>query len=168
MNKLSYFLSLVFLTMAMGVMAQAPTGTPDANYSIYKNKLKKSEEGLTDAKKNITPKFWISRAELMMDIFELHRKFISPGTQELHVNLIYQNPSETRDSVGADGSNYKFLVFEKITIRLKDGVVESFKETVKLYETPLPEALKCLEKAQELDVEGKSAKDFKLLIFEDE
>jgi hypothetical protein len=141
-------------------MAQAPTGTPDANYSIYKNKLKKSDEGLSDPKKNVTPKFWISRAELMMDIFELNRKLIAQGTQELHVNLIYQNPLQTRDSMGADGSVYKILVFDKITIWMKNGVVDRFVETVKLHETPLAEALKCLRK-HKLDVENKSAKAIK-------
>jgi tetratricopeptide (TPR) repeat protein len=161
MKHLSYFLSFLFLTIATGVMAQAPTGTPEANYSIYKNKLKKSDEGLSDEKKTVTPKFWINRAELMMDIFELNRKFIAQGTQEVNVNIIYQNPKEKRDSVGADGSQYKILVFDKITIYLKNGVVERFVEAMKLHETPLIEALKCLEKAQELDVEGKSTKDIK-------
>ncbi len=161
MNKLSYLATLLLLSVTIGIMAQAPTGTPDANYSIYKNKLKKSDEGLSDPKKNVTPKFWISRAELMMDIFELNRKFIAQGTQELHVNLIYQNPLQTRDSMGADGSVYKILVFDKITIWMKNGVVDRFVETVKLHETPLAEALKCLEKAQELDVENKSAKAIK-------
>jgi tetratricopeptide (TPR) repeat protein len=161
MKQLSYILSFLFLTMAMGVKAQAPTGTPDANFSIYKNKLKKSDEGLTDEKKTVTPKFWINRAELMMDIFELNRKFISQGIQEMHVKLIYPNPLETRDSIAQDGSVYKILAYEKIVIYLKDGVVDRFVETVKLHETPLDEALKCLNKAQEIDVEGKSAKDLK-------
>jgi tetratricopeptide (TPR) repeat protein len=161
MKQLSYILSFLFVTMAMSVKAQTPAGTPDANFSIYKNKLKKSDESLTDEKKTISPKFWINRAELMMDIFELNRKFISAGLQEVHINLIYPNPIEKRDSVGADGSQFKILVFEKIIIYFKDGVVDHFTETVKLHDAPLAEALKCLEKAQEIDVEGKSTKDLK-------
>jgi tetratricopeptide (TPR) repeat protein len=161
MNKLSYLLTLVILTVALGIKAQAPTGTPESNYSIYKNKLKKSEEGLADPKKNITPKYWIARAELLMDIFDMNRKFIGQGTPETSVNLFYLNPKDTKEWQGEDGSLYKEIVFERITIRLKNGAVENFVETDILYENPLPEALKCLEKAQELDVEGKSAKDLK-------
>jgi tetratricopeptide (TPR) repeat protein len=166
MNKISCILSIVFLMAAFGVKAQSPTGTPDSNYSIYKNKLKKSDDQMTDEKKSVNPKFWISRAELMMDIFDLNRKFIAQGTQELQVNLIYQNPLEKRDSVGADGSQYKILVFDKITILMKladDGTykVDSFTETKKLFDDPLSEALRCLEKAQELDTEGKTTKSLK-------
>jgi len=98
MNRLLFFLALIFLIPAQGIDAQADmaTGTPESNFSIYKSKLKKSEEGLTNEKKSSNAKFWISRAELMMDIFNLHRQFLQPGTQQIHVNLIYPNPKDKK------------------------------------------------------------------------
>lgn len=162
MKKLAYMLSLLFLMLPVVLHAQTTvTGTPDANYSIYKNKLKKSEENLTNEKKTASAKFWISRAELMMDIFDLHREFLSQGTQSMHVKLLYGEPQETKQWQGDDGAQYEEYTYEKIKIVFKNGGLDSFEETMILYEKPLDAALEALEKAEELDTEGKSAKDIK-------
>lgn len=161
MKKLAYMLSLLLLTLPVISFAQTAAGTPDANYSIYKNKLKKSEDNLKNEKKTASPKFWISRAELMMDIFDLHREFLNQGTQPMHVKLVYGDPQEIIPSQGEDGAQYEEYIYEKVKIVFKNQALESFEETVTLYENPLDEALKSLEKAEELDVEGKAAKDIK-------
>ena len=44
---------------------------------------------------------------------------------------------------------------------MKNGVVDHFEETEKLYDNPLPEALKSLQKCEELDPEGKLNKKVK-------
>lgn len=158
MKKLAYMLSLVFLTLPVITMAQTATGTPDANYSIYKNKLKKSEDNLTNEKKTASPKFWLSRAELMMNIFELHREFLKQGSQPSHLTLIYGEPQEVITTQGEDGSQIEEHVHEKVRITFKNGALASFEETMPLYENPLDEALRSLTKAEELDTDGKSAK----------
>ena len=164
MNRLWFFLALIFLIPAQGIIAQtdvAATGTPESNYSIYKNKLKNSDEGLTNEKKTANPKFWISRAELMMDIFYLNRQFLSPGTQQIHVNLIYPNPKETKTWQDEEGNQYEELIYDKLKIKMKNGAVESFEELEPLYENPLQEALKSLEMAQKIDSVGKLDKKIK-------
>jgi tetratricopeptide (TPR) repeat protein len=156
MKKLLSLTSAAFILLCFnqGIKAQnevAATGTPEANFSIYKNKLKKSEAQLSDEKKTASPKFWLSRAELMMDIFELNREFLQPGTQQIHVNLIYPNPKEKKTWQDDEGNQYEELIYDKITIKMKNGVVDNFVETVVLYDDPLPEAFRCLEKTQEID-----------------
>jgi len=164
MNKLLSLAALILLVLTPGIKAQTEattTGTPESNFSIYKSKLKKSEEGLTDEKKNTTAKYWLSRAELMMDIFDLNREFLQPGTQQIHVNLIYPNPKDKKTWQDTEGNQYEELIYDKITIKMKNGVVENFTETVVLYENPLPEALQCLEKTQALDTTNKLGKKIK-------
>ncbi len=159
MKKLTYFFALLILTAAAEIKAQTAEGSPDANYSIYKNKLKKSDENLVDEKKNTNPKFWLSRAELMMDIFDLHREFLAQGTQQAHVKLFYREPMDIQPWEGDDEGKYEKYIYEKIEIIFKDGIVNSFEETVKLYENSLSEATRSLEKTQELDTENKLTKD---------
>ncbi len=163
MNRLLFFLTLIFLIPAQGIDAQADmaTGTPESNFSIYKNKLKKSEEGLADEKKSSSAKFWISRAELMMDIFNLHRQFLQPGTQQIHVNLIYPNPDDKKTWQDDEGNQFEELIYDKLKIKLKNGVVENFEELEVLYDNPLHEALRSLEMAQKIDTIGKLSKKIK-------
>lgn len=157
MNKLSYILVILFLSLSAVSNAQTSAGTPDANFSIYKNKLKKSEENKTDAKKSVKASFWVDRAELMMDIFDLHRTFLAIGTQQMQVQLVYGEPA-SKEAYEKEGSHYEKWSYERVVITIKDGAVEDFEELDILYEDPLGDALASLEKAEELDVEGKSVK----------
>ena len=164
MNRLWFFLALILLIPARGIIAQtdmSSSGTPESNYSIYKNKLASSDKGLTNEKKTSNPKFWISRAELMMDIFNLNRQFLQPGTQKIHVNLIYPNPKDTKTWQDEEGNQYEELTYEMLKIKMKNGVVESFEELEPLEENPLQEALKSLEMAQKIDSVGKLSKKIK-------
>jgi hypothetical protein len=160
MNKPSYILAILFLAVSVGSSAQTATGTPDANFSIYKNKLKKSDENKSNEKKNIKPDFWIDRAELMMDIFDLHREYLVQGTQQIHVQLIYGEPNN-KETFEKEGSQFEKWTYERVVIIMKDGLVDDFEEVEKIVEDPLPEALASLKKAEELDVDGKAAKKIK-------
>ena len=97
MNKITYIIVTMLLVIGTGVYAQETnSGTPDANYSIYKNKLKKSDANLEVEKKTTTAKYWLSRGQLMLDIFNLHRDFLRPGTQPINVTLIYNQPKDKK------------------------------------------------------------------------
>lgn len=159
MNKLSYFIAALFLSISVGVSAQdaSTTGTAESNYAILKNKIEKSDEQKTDEKKNTTSKFWLKRAEIMHDIFNLHRQFLQPGVPEVTVIIFYPNPKERKEWTEGS-STYKELIYDMITITLKDGTVEKWEDTKPLYENPLPDGLESLEKTEELDVENKLAK----------
>jgi tetratricopeptide (TPR) repeat protein len=160
MNKLAYFLTFIMLTMSVGSKAQTATGTPVANYGILENKLKKSEANINDADKNIKPKVWISRAELMMDIFDVNRQFVVLGAAQAQIKLLYGTPLETK-TWQAEGNSFEQEVYDRLNVTFKNGKVDSYEETKPIYDMPLPEAFKALEKAQELDVEKKENKDIK-------
>jgi tetratricopeptide (TPR) repeat protein len=161
MNKSVYILAFIFLTAGGWIKAQTTTaGTPAASYGMIENKLKKSDASLSDAEKTSKPKFWIHRAEILMDAFEVNRKQLGLGTQKLTVTLMFQEPKETK-TWEEKGSKYEQCIYERVNVIFKDGIVDSYEESKPLYQDPMPEALKALEKAQELDVENKSKKDIK-------
>ncbi len=160
MNKLIYILGIIMFLASANINAQTTSGTPATNYGPIENKLKKSDANLTDSDKTSKPKFWVSRAESLMDAYEVNRKFLMPGTQKIQVKLMFQDPKETK-TWQEKGSNYEQYIYDRVNVILKDGVVESFEETKPLYNNPIPQAYKALVRAQELDVENKYKKDLK-------
>jgi tetratricopeptide (TPR) repeat protein len=160
MNKLTYFFAALFLVATMGIKAQVSSGTPATNYGILSNKLKKSDASFTDEKKSIKPKFWIQRAELMMDCYDVNRQFLFQGTPVNQIKLFFGEPKENK-TWQKDGSNYEQLIYESVNITFKDGKMDSYEETKPIHPDPLPEALKSLEKAEELDAEKNDVKQIK-------
>jgi len=162
MNKITYFFAALFLVASIGIKAQSTTGTPSANYGILTNKLKKSDASLTDVKKNIKPKFWYQRAELLMDCYDVNRQYLYTGAQAIQIKLIFGEPKETK-TWQKEGNNYEQYIYERVNITFKTGLMDSYEETKPIHPDPLPEALKSLEKAEELDVEKSDSKDIKEL-----
>jgi tetratricopeptide (TPR) repeat protein len=160
MNKLIYVLSVMLFLVSGALKAQTTSGTPSSSYGSIESKLKKSDANLTDSDKTVKPKFWISRAENLMDAYEINRKFLIPGTAKVQVKLMFLEPKETK-TWQEKGGNYEQFIYDRVNVILKDGVVESFEETKPLYDNPLPQAYKALVTAQEKDIENKSKKDIK-------
>ena len=157
-------LSLIFvvLLLAAGTMVkgQAVSGSPAAMYGILENKLKKSNENMDNEKKNTSPKFWLQRAELMMDIFDVNRQYITNGSTPVQIKLFFQDPKETKTwQKGSD--SYEEYVYDRVNIIFKNGSVDSLHETSVIYDTPLQDAYSSIKKAQELDVENKQEKSVK-------
>ena len=100
----------------------------------------------------------MSRAELMMDIFELHRNALRKGTDAFQVELTYPGAKSKTESSDAEGNKVVEYDYDILTIKVVNGKVDSYVEKVKLCEDPLNQALLSLEKAQETDVEGKLTK----------
>lgn len=165
MNKLTMILVALFLMTNVGINAQtATTNTPATNYSILANKVKKSNESLTDVKKNVKVKYWTQRAELMIESYDVNRQYLMPGTQQIIIKSasFYGEPKDIKTSQDKDGTIEQYI-YDKVNVTFRNGAVESMEETQPIYENPLPEALKSLEKAEELDVEKKESKDIKKL-----
>jgi len=163
MNKI-VFMILFAMVPFLGINAQdaaSVSGSPESTYPMLKSKLKRSNEGVNDPKKSADPKFWLSRAELLMDIFNLHRQYLQKGAQQMTVTLLYQTPKDQKKWTDAEGNQWEEMNYETVKILIKNGVVESFEEFEVLHENPLPEALSALEKAQSLDTEGKLSKKIK-------
>ncbi|MCG8699363.1 MAG: hypothetical protein MI922_15010, partial [Bacteroidales bacterium] len=153
------------LTIAIGVlvcstltMAQETVGGPKAEYPVLKNKLAKSEKNLSNEKKSASPKFWLSRAEVLMDIYNVHSQYVRVGANKTEIQLFFGEPGE-KQTITKDGQQLEKYIYERITITYNSaGQVVEFEEINKIHENPLPEAYSALKKAQELDTEGKSGK----------
>jgi len=158
MNKLKTFVLLLLCAGFVGLNAQsAATGTPVASYPMLEKKLEKSDKDLENPKKSTSAKFWLSRADVMMDAYEVNLQHLNQGTPELNMTLIFGTPDEKLSQV-VDGVEQTTFVYERVNITFENGVVASYEETKPLHESPLSAATSALEKAEELDTDGKIEK----------
>lgn len=155
MNRIITLLTLLLLAIPAGMFGQEATTQqkPETEYPLLERQLAKSNEDIVDEKKNIKSKTWLKRAELMMDIYDVNRKYIE-GQPKLSIEFNFGEPKETKTEE-KDGSVYETDVYDRVNVIYKDGNTYNYVETNKIYDDPLPEALKSLDKAHELDPEGK-------------
>jgi len=166
MNKIiSFFIAIAFLAAANGLIGQDAGGTAMetamSQYPILQNKLKKSDKDLVDPKQSISPKFWLNRADLMLDIYEVNLKYLVVGAAPVLVKMNFGEPKQITTEAKPDGNTYEIHQHDQVKITYLSQAVVSWEEFNKIYEKPLPEAYKCLEKSQELDVEHKLDKKIK-------
>lgn len=163
MNKLSILIALFVLSFSFKTEAQqgAATGTPAADYPLLMNKLKKSDKDIENVKKNVKTKLWLTRAEVLMDIFEVNLQHLGKGAQRMQVRLMFGEPKEKKE-ITRDGKLYEECIYENVTITFLNNAVDSYVETNKIHENPLPLALEALKKAQELDTDNKSTEKLKV------
>ncbi|MBN1118570.1 MAG: tetratricopeptide repeat protein [Bacteroidales bacterium] len=154
MNKLISILTLLILLVPGILKAQdASTQKPTTEYPILENKLKKSDEQKEDPKKNVNPKFWLSRADLMMDIYNVDRKYIE-GQALVSIKFYYGEPKEIK-SEEKDGKLYETYVYDRVNVIFENGNLYNYVTTQPVGQNVLTEALASLKKAQELDTDGK-------------
>lgn len=125
------------------------------DYNSLSSKLEKSNKNLENPKKNVDPKFWIERAKLFQDIYDVNIESLrrGMGAPELMLYANYKEPKEKKQTQGMDE-----YVYDKVAIYLKDGKVESWKDLKPIVQQPLEESLNAYKKAIELDVEKKQDK----------
>ncbi len=162
MKKLSIAIlfSLVFNLAGKAQADPMASQTNVINYASLENKLKKSNDEIQDPKKNIKAKTWLNRGTLMNEIYNVHIQYLRRGMSPVEAKLFFKEPKEVKQY--QDGSDaMEDHVYERITLTYRNGTVDSWTETSKLYENPLPEARKSLEEAARLDTDGKETKDIK-------
>jgi tetratricopeptide (TPR) repeat protein len=161
MNKLVKLVLFAGLLLPAGLYGQEVSGTqnPNTEYPVLENKLKKSNAVLEDAEKTASPKFWLSRADLMCDIYNVNKKYVE-GMPKISITVTMGKEKEIKQEE-KEGSLFETYVYDRVNIVYKDGNYYNYIETNKIFDNPLDEAKKDLAKAQELDVEGKLAKKIK-------
>ncbi len=160
MNKLIKLIALLIFTATFGVNAQqtgAVQGTPAAEYPVLINKLNKSEKSVADPKKSATAKFWLTRANLMMDIYQVNLQYLTKGAKLFNMTIYFGEAKEIKKEE-KDGKLYETHIYDNVNITYLNGVVDSYEETNPIHKTPLQEALAALEKAEELDTDKKLEK----------
>ncbi len=152
MNKITTLLAFLLFFTPVGIIAQeaSVTQNPNTEYPILENKLEKSDNAIADEKKTTKTKTWFSRAELLMDIYDVNRKYIE-GQPLVSVKFSLGDPKEEKTKE-IDGKNYKVMVYDRVNVIIDEkNNVYNYEETKKICENPLEEALKALKKAEELN-----------------
>ncbi len=161
MKRLSTLILLTFATLLM-LKAQMPqqTGTNNAlDYSSLERQLEKSDKDIANAKKAEKSKTWMSRGELMLDIFNVNHQFINMGMSEQTAEILFGKP-ENENKTQKDGASVDELTYPKVVLTFTNGKLTDWKEVNKIYDNPLPEAEKSFDKAVEVDPEVKDSKDY--------
>jgi tetratricopeptide (TPR) repeat protein len=162
MKKISF---LIVLFMLLGLAGKAQTDPMAAqtnllNYSALENKLKKSNEDIQDPKKNIKAKTWLTRGSLMIEIFNVHIQYLRKGMSPIEAKIFFKEPKEIK-TYQDEADAMEDHVYERITLTFRNGALDTWLESNKIFENPLQEAKKSLDEAIKLDVEGKESKDIK-------
>ncbi|MBN1988657.1 MAG: tetratricopeptide repeat protein [Bacteroidales bacterium] len=153
MKKLTLLLSVM-----LGVnLAFAQTGT-QINYAQFEKKLAKSNEEIENPKKSASEKTWISRAELLMDVYDANIMNARAGMTLSEFNLIVGAP-KSKEQVEVDGVVLEKFIMERVNFYFNEGTIQRWEVTNPIVEKPLSIALESLKKAIELDVKGKKTKD---------
>ncbi|MBN1414066.1 MAG: tetratricopeptide repeat protein [Bacteroidales bacterium] len=162
MKKISFLIVVMFL-INLAVKAQTDPMAAQANlinYSSVENKLKKSNADIENPKKNIKAKTWINRADVMIEIYNVHIQYLRKGMPSSEAKLFFKEPKEVKSY--QDGSDaMEDHVYERITLTYRNSALDSWTETNKIHEKPLEEAQKSIDEAIKLDTEGKETKGIK-------
>jgi tetratricopeptide (TPR) repeat protein len=154
------------IILTMGVMLVVSLAftqqiAKQTDFSKIQKKIEKSNAEILNPKKNIVPKIWINRGNIMReDAFEamlLSTRLEMPSSE---FNLIVGKPKETKQEVEGE-SVVEVFVMDRINFFFVDGNLNSWEYTKPVFEEPLKEALKSYKKALELDQKGKLNKDLK-------
>jgi tetratricopeptide (TPR) repeat protein len=164
MKRISLFLITMFLFAGMGLKSQTPSATSSVvNYSGLENKLKKSDADIQDPKKNIKAKTWTSRAQLLIDIFNIHNDIIRKGMDQNQVKIFMKEP-KTVETIQEGVDNVEIYNYDRVNLKFRNGVLESWTETQKIHPDPLGEARKAVDEAVKVNTDGKADEDIVTVI----
>jgi len=159
MKKVFIITASIVAFYIIGAKAQVES-TSVLNYSALEKRLANSNKALENPKKSSDPKTWLSRGELMMDIYGIHLQYLRPGMGKNELIILFGQPKEIRQ-IQQDGKIKEEYHYERIIVTIQDNKVVEWKETSRIYEDPLNEAIKSFKKVVELDVNGKYNKKLK-------
>ncbi len=151
MNKITTLLALLLFLAPIGIFGQesAVSQSPNSEYPILENKLSKSNSAIADEKKNTKAKTWLTRADIMMDIYDVNRKYIE-GQPKLSIQFNFGKENEVKQKE-INGKVYQVVVYDRVNIIYDGDNVYNYEETKKIYDTPLPAASEALQKAEEIN-----------------
>jgi tetratricopeptide (TPR) repeat protein len=159
MKRTSWFLIALIIFTGSSLKSQTPEGTtPALNYSGLESKLKKSDADILDPKKSVKVKTWISRASLLVDIYNINNDILRKGMDPVSVKIFYKEPKEIQTAQeGAD--KIEIYVYERVNMKFRNGKLESWTETQKIHPDPLNEAINAINEAVKINTDGKADKD---------
>lgn len=133
-----------------------------SEYKSYAGKIEKSNKTIEDPKKKDLSKTWLERAKLLQEIGDYNTQFLRSNNMSLlEIKAMFKNPKEIKKTTIKEGTNDKIIdqyVYDYFTLNIEGDKLRSWQETSPIFPNALDEAVKCYNKALELDVDGKQTK----------
>jgi len=148
-------INLSFLILFVLVINTLAQQEDQLDYDKLAKKLVKSDVAIQNPKKNIDPKLWLERGNMFIDIANVNTQFLFKGVPVAKVKEVY---GEQPKSLTKKGKVDEY-VYDKITINVVNGLVDSWTETQTICANPLDSALFAFSKADSLDQAKKISKD---------
>lgn len=148
---------ILSLALVLGFNLIHAQTSKEIKYDQYAKKIEKSNAEIQDPKKGVKDATWLSRAELMMDVFDaqLLRAYVGMDTQTFLL-VVGKPVSQSQEEV--DGVAIDKYVMEGVTFYFATGKLERWEVTKPMIDKPLDLAYESLKKVMEIDVNGKKTK----------
>src|SRR5512133_1910983 len=160
MKRICLFLIAMIILAGTGLKSQTTEGTSVLNYAGLEAKLKKSDSDIQNAKKNIKAKTWTTRAQVLLDIYNVHNTILSKGMEPSRAKIFLKEPKEIQTA--QEGPNtVETYVYDRVDLKFINGKLEGWTDKNKIHPEPLPEAQKALDEAIKLNSDGKATDDIK-------
>jgi tetratricopeptide (TPR) repeat protein len=154
MKRFVFLISAVILFTGLKANAQAPAAATAVNYTALEKKLAKSDNDIQNAKKNVKAATWTSRADVLIDIYNVHNNILYAGMSPQEAQLLLPNPKiETSQE---KGDQIETMTYPRVTLKFRNGELESWTETNPIVKDPLVQAESAVKKAIELNTDGKA------------
>ncbi len=129
------------------------------NYGALEKKVAKSDATIADPKKNAKDATWISRAELMFEVFNSQNMNAYRGMTPENFTLIVGKP-KSQSNIDVDGVSTDRYTMERVEFYFVERSLEYWKITNPVIKdaSPLNIAREALNKAIEIDAAGKKSK----------
>ncbi len=151
-------LLFIFFLFAGIVSAQ----NNEAEIHALQKKIKKSNQEIADAKKNVKYQTWAKRGKLFLDVYTINTKLLAPGLSKTIVQMQGKSDSDPTPYYGKPGKQYQegdFEVWEyqrlKLYFTLDKGLLDHWVETEPMDTLAIDKSYEAYKKAIELDADGK-------------
>lgn len=146
---------ILFLAIAlMGGTIMAQTST-QINFRTLERKIDRSNADIEHPKKSVNHQTWLTRGELMMEVYDAMILSASPGMSINEFTIIVGTPKE-KNQTEEEGNVITEVIMDRVTFYFVNDILESWKFTNNLVEEPLNVAYNSFLKAQELDTRARA------------
>lgn len=148
---------ILVLSLILGINMIYAQTSKEIKFDQYAKKIEKSDVEIQDPKKNIKDATWLTRAELMMDVYDAQLLRAYAGMDPQTFMIIVGKPvSQTQEVI--EGVAVDKFSMERVNFFFVNGKLERWEVTSPILENPLNLALESLKKTIEIDVKGKKTK----------
>jgi tetratricopeptide (TPR) repeat protein len=127
------------------------------NYNAIEKKLNKSNADIKHPKKSNAAKTWLTRGEILMDVYNVDIDQLFEGMDKITVKAIMKEPvSTSTETIG--GEQVEVQKYPRVNLYFQNNRLARWEKTKYIVDNPLDDAYSSLMKASELDTDGKSSK----------